>query len=207
MEQNYVFQSYLNLFNYKTYAADKGKYFTANFISVWEKYYPIYGDKSQSETLNMWTEIYYKWVSSFQKKIIRYGDWNKGTLTHHFAEPWGYWFDMYVKRGRLEKNHKYIYSLAAICDMWYENIKPRECYDCLKALYANYLSFIHALNTQLKDIQYNVVESFIKAPVDHSWVESLGRFDIKKYDEKKDRKGYYRGIFKVHPALLDTHLY
>lgn len=203
MEQNYAFQSYLNLFNYKTYSSDKHKYFTANVISVWEKYYPIYGNKSQSETLNMWLEIYLKWCVAFGKKYNRSFIEKKGTITHYFKDPWNFIFRHHLYAGGLEKNYHFVYSLVNIYGRGNDDTTARDAYTSLKDLYNNYLSFVHYMNAKIKDMEHPIIESVASKPVNYSWVESLGRFDIKKYDPKKDRKGYYRGIYKVHPALLN----
>lgn len=208
MEQNYVFQSYLKLFNYKTYAKDKGLYFTANLISVWEKYYPLYGIKSGNSGFDMWYDILKKWYKSFFKLQLRVYGKRKGPISHNFKEPWDSIWTHYYFNGGMEKGFKFIYSIEHLHGLASKCRTNQEAFEVIKALYNNYLAFIHAINAKIKDMQNEVAESFIKAPVDHSWVESVGRFDIKKYDSDEYNKNpYFRRLYRYHPALLDTHLY
>lgn len=212
MNQNKVFQAFVNLFNYKTYSEAQKKFFTANLINVFERY-EYHAGHSQGEELDMWYEILAKWHNSFGPKINRRVV--KNTLHHkdmkaQFSEPWNTIFNYHVFEGGLEKNNVFIWPVYTIYEMAdnHPDMKNKEAFRCLKELHKTYLHFISSINHKYRDMKHIApVEAEAPKPRVYSWMESIGRFDIKKYDRKKDKRGYYHGLIKFHPVLLDTYLY
>lgn len=219
-QQNKAFQSFLNLYNFKTLDYKTHRYYTANIISVWERYYPQYGAKSQGDHLTMWPSICWKWYKTLKQKFLKSTiphsgrQFKRGVLARKISEPWDYLVDKFIRIGHLGSNYRFAYS---VLDLWLrfhyknESLRPGNdraifCFGILQELYNTYLLYIKEMNKTYREMEYSIIEAYAPRAVDlyREWFESReskispgAYFDIKKLDEKKlDVEAY-----KWHPRF------
>lgn len=195
---NKVFQHVVKMFNYKTYIKNKG-YFTANLINVFERYYNQYGNTSEVEKMDLWTDILAKWYNSY---LLKLNNTYKRKLTNKLIFKCPELYKSSYEFFMTDFNYTIKVRIGNISPV---DLHNETNFETLKYIHESYTKFISYLNSTLRDsfrkIEYKQIKQHVK-PL--PWYESKeilpGHYsDITKLNH------HNRQYYRFHPGLLDLN--